>query len=99
MTGGQPVDGTISVSQIVAQMKAEGVKRVVIVTDEPEKYDDAKSQHVYQHVDIFHREHLDSVQRQLREVKGCTVLIYDQTCASEKRRRRKKIVNGVSRPS
>ncbi|QCU27193.1 indolepyruvate ferredoxin oxidoreductase family protein [Burkholderia pseudomallei] len=89
MTGGQPVDGSISVPQIARQVEAEGVSRFVVVSDEPEKYDG--------HHDLFpkgttfhHRRELDAVQRELRETSGVTVLIYDQTCAAEKRRRRKK---------
>ena len=95
MTGGQPIDGTLTVPGLVAQMQAEGAARIVIVTDEPEKYDGAAKTHPQlAGVEVHHRDHLDWVQRQLREVPGCTVLIYDQTCASEKRRRRKKIVDG-----
>ncbi|WP_042265601.1 indolepyruvate ferredoxin oxidoreductase family protein [Paraburkholderia heleia] len=89
MTGGQPVDGSISVPQIARQVEAEGVSRFVVVSDEPEKYDG--------HHGLFpkgttfhHRSELDTVQRELRETPGVTVLIYDQTCAAEKRRRRKK---------
>ncbi|CAB3785318.1 hypothetical protein LMG28688_02007 [Paraburkholderia caffeinitolerans] len=88
MTGGQPIDGVLTVSQIVHQVHAEGAKRVVIVSDEPEKYDSRIA--LPAGVDIFHRDELDTVQRTLREVPGTTVLIYDQTCATEKRRRRKR---------
>lgn len=86
MTGGQPVDGTMSVSQISREVQAEGARRVVIVTDQPELYDgvDVGS------VPVRHRRELDAVQRELREIEGVTILIYDQTCAAEKRRRRKK---------
>ncbi len=98
MTGGQPLDGTLTVPQIVAQMKAEGAAKVVVVTDEPEKYT-TSSRNVPAplpaDVEVHHRDHLDFVQRQLRDIEGCTVLVYDQTCASEKRRRRKRIVDGV----
>jgi len=94
MTGGQPVDGTLTVPGIVAQMAAEGARQIVIVTDEPQRYDALKSLPQMAGVEIHHRDHLDWVQRRLREVPGCTILIYDQTCASEKRRRRKKIVDG-----
>jgi len=93
MTGGQPVDGTLTVPRIVAQVSAEGVNKVVIVTDEPAKYAAAGVRFATQ-VEVHHRDHLDWVQRRLREIPGCTVLIYDQTCASEKRRRRKKVVDG-----
>ena len=89
MTGGQPVDGTISVDQITRQVRNEGIQRIAVVTDEPEKY------RFWCHVSpsgttVHHRKELDAVQRELREVKGVSVLIYDQTCASEKRRRRKR---------
>ncbi|NGM85703.1 indolepyruvate ferredoxin oxidoreductase family protein [Parapusillimonas sp. SGNA-6] len=87
MTGGQPVDGPISVPQICQQMLGEGVKRVVITTDEPEKYDGVP---LASGVTVHHRHELDRLQRELREVRGVTVLIHDQTCAAEKRRRRKK---------
>jgi indolepyruvate ferredoxin oxidoreductase len=89
MTGGQPVDGSISVPQIARQVEAEGVSRFVVVSDEPQKYDGYHGQ--FPHGTSFHdRSELDAVQRELRETEGVTVLIYDQTCAAEKRRRRKK---------
>jgi indolepyruvate ferredoxin oxidoreductase len=94
MTGGQPHDGVLTVPAIVAQVRAEGVRRVVVVTDEPGRYDALKGDPPFDGVAIHHRDHLDSVQRSLREEPGCTVLVYDQTCASEKRRRRRKIVDG-----
>jgi indolepyruvate ferredoxin oxidoreductase len=92
MTGGQPVDGQLDVSRLTMQMHAEGAKQIVIVTDEPEKYNG--NIQLAPGVTVHHRDQFDAVQKQLREVPGCTILIYDQTCASEKRRRRKKIVNG-----
>ena len=88
MTGGQPHDGPLSVPEISRQVAAEGVKRVVVVTDEPDKY--PADAGFAPGVAIFHRDKLDSVQRDLREIAGVTVLIYDQTCAAEKRRRRKR---------
>ena len=89
MTGGQPVDGQISVDAIARQVESEGAKRVVVVSDAPEKYDGHRNR--FPDGTTFHdRSELDAVQRELREVKGVTVLIYDQTCAAEKRRRRKK---------
>jgi len=94
MTGGQPVDGTISVPMIVAQMAAEGVSKIAIATDEPQKYEGLRSLPQMADVEVHHRDHLDWLQRQMREVSGCSILIYDQTCASEKRRRRKKIIDG-----
>lgn len=89
MTGGQPVDGSISVPQIARQVEAEGVSRFVVVSDEPEKYDGHHGQFP-PGTTFHHRSELDTVQRELRETPGVTVLIYDQTCAAEKRRRRKK---------
>jgi indolepyruvate ferredoxin oxidoreductase len=90
MTGGQQVgerpEGH-SVTQIAHSLLAEGVTREVIVTDEPEKYAAAK---LPPGVQVHHRDELDRVQRELREIKGTTAIIYDQTCATEKRRRRKR---------
>ncbi len=88
MTGGQPVDGTISVRQIAQQMAAEGVKRIALVTEDLSRYDDRSE--LPAHVTLHDRKDMDAVQRELREVKGLSVLIYDQVCAAEKRRRRKK---------
>ncbi len=89
MTGGQPVDGVLTVPQITHQLASEGAKKIVIVTDEPEKYDSQKAL-LAPGVPIHHRDQLDDVQRELREIEGTTILIYDQTCATEKRRRRKR---------
>jgi indolepyruvate ferredoxin oxidoreductase len=88
MTGGQPVEGAPSVSQIAQQVMAEGAHRVVVVSDEPGKYPSTVG--FPKGTEIRHRDDLDSVQRELRETPGLTVLIYDQTCAAEKRRRRKR---------
>jgi indolepyruvate ferredoxin oxidoreductase len=88
MTGGQPVDGNLDVAMVTRQVLAEGVKKVVVVTDEPEKYDNAIG--LAPGTTVRHRDELDEVQRELREIPGCTVLVYDQTCAAEKRRRRKR---------
>jgi len=89
MTGGQPVDGQTSVPQIARQVEAEGVKRLVVVSDEIGKYKGHFG--LFPAGTTFHdRSEMDQVQRELREVEGVTVLIYDQTCAAEKRRRRKK---------
>ena len=88
MTGGQPVDGPLSVPQITRQIAAEGVERIVVVSDEPEKYPiDAG---FAPGVSVEHRDELDRIQRELRETSGISVLVYDQTCAAEKRRRRKR---------
>ncbi|MBK0392421.1 indolepyruvate ferredoxin oxidoreductase family protein [Ramlibacter algicola] len=89
MTGGQPVDGIISVDGIARQVEAEGVKQVVVLSDDIAKYDGVKDR--FPAGTEFHdRDQLDAVQRRLREMPGVTVLIYEQTCAAEKRRRRKK---------
>ncbi|MEN9418812.1 MAG: hypothetical protein RI988_2432, partial [Pseudomonadota bacterium] len=91
MTGGQPVDGTLRVPEMTRELDAEGARKIVVVTDEPEKYDDGDVRaRLAPGVTVRHRDELDAVQRELREVSGCTVLIYDQTCATEKRRRRKR---------
>jgi indolepyruvate ferredoxin oxidoreductase len=76
-----------SVVQIAMSMKAEGAQRIVVVTDEPEKYEGVT---LVEGVRVFHRDELDRIQREMREIKGTTVIIYDQTCATEKRRRRKR---------
>jgi indolepyruvate ferredoxin oxidoreductase len=89
MTGGQPVDGTLRVPEMTRELDAEGARKIVIVTDEPEKYDGAPIS-LAPGVTVRHRDELDAVQRELRELEGCTVIIYDQTCATEKRRRRKR---------
>jgi indolepyruvate ferredoxin oxidoreductase len=88
MTGGQPVDGQLTVWQISQQVRNEGVVRIAVVSDDPEKY--TKRSDFATDTSFHHRRDLDAVQRELREVAGCSVLIYDQTCAAEKRRRRKR---------
>ncbi len=88
MTGGQHHDGPLDPAIISRQIAAEGVKPIVVVTDEPEKY--PATVNWAPGVTIRHRDELDQVQRELRETEGVSALIYDQTCASEKRRRRKR---------
>ena len=88
MTGGQHHDGELSVPRITQQMHAEGAKRIVVVTDEPDKYPLGTA--FGPGVTVRHRDELDQVQRELREIAGTTILVYDQTCAAEKRRRRKR---------
>jgi indolepyruvate ferredoxin oxidoreductase len=88
MTGGQPVDGTLSVAAMTRELEAEGAQRIVIVSDAPERFEQARD--LADGVRVYHRDELDRVQRELREVPGCTILIYEQTCATEKRRRRKR---------
>jgi indolepyruvate ferredoxin oxidoreductase len=87
MTGGQPVDGPVSVSGIAQTCRAEGVERIALVSDDIAKF----SASDFPFGTTFHdRSEMDAVQRELREVKGVSVLIYEQTCATEKRRRRKR---------
>jgi indolepyruvate ferredoxin oxidoreductase len=88
MTGGQANDGGLTVPQVARQVAAEGAKRVVVVTDEPDKYPSAIEWP--KGLTIHHRDDLIAVQKELAEIEGVTVLIYDQTCAAEKRRRRKR---------
>jgi indolepyruvate ferredoxin oxidoreductase len=88
MTGGQPAEGSLTVSQIANQVAAEGAQRIAIVSDDPDKYPVHAG--FPANATVYHRRELDRVQRELREVRGLTVLIYDQTCAAEKRRRRKR---------
>ncbi|HEY0202154.1 MAG TPA: indolepyruvate ferredoxin oxidoreductase family protein, partial [Burkholderiaceae bacterium] len=98
MTGGQLVgerpgsEGGLAVSghsvlQIMNSLVSEGVAKLVIVTDEPAKYDGVK---LAAGVTVHHRDELDRIQREFREIKGTSIIIYDQTCATEKRRRRKR---------
>ena len=87
MTGGQSLDGGITVGMIVNQVLAEGVEKVVVVTDEPHKYPHGA---IAQGVPVYHRRELQTLQKELRDVPGVSVLVYDQTCAAEKRRRRKR---------
>ncbi|MBS0336746.1 MAG: indolepyruvate ferredoxin oxidoreductase family protein [Proteobacteria bacterium] len=88
MTGGQHHDGPLDPPTISRQIAAEGVTPIVVVTDEPEKYPPGTNW--APGVTVRHRDELDQVQRELRETTGVSALIYDQTCASEKRRRRKR---------
>jgi indolepyruvate ferredoxin oxidoreductase len=88
MTGGQPVDGPLDPARISRQIAAEGVAPIIVVTDEPDKYP-AGTQWA-EGVTIRHRSELEAVQRELRAMKGVSAMIYDQTCAAEKRRRRKR---------
>lgn len=87
MTGGQPVDGPLNVPMIVRQLEGEGVERIALVSDSPEKCAREKRE---PGVTLHHRDDLDRVQRDLRDWPGVSVLIYDQMCATEMRRRRKR---------
>ena len=88
MTGGQPLEGQLTVDMIARQVRAEGIERIAVVSDDPEKYKGVVAFPAGS--TVHHRDDMDQVQRDLREVKGVSVLIYDQTCAAEKRRRRKR---------
>ncbi|MDA0977233.1 MAG: indolepyruvate ferredoxin oxidoreductase family protein, partial [Proteobacteria bacterium] len=87
MTGGQPLDGELSVAQLIAQLQGEGVKRIALVSDDPSRHDRIQRT---AGLTVDHRDDLISIEKQLREISGTTVLIYEQTCAAEKRRRRRK---------
>ena len=89
MTGGQPLDGQLTVDQMVEQLRAEGVRRIALVSDQPQNF---RGRALARHpgVSVSHRNQLQSIQLELRETEGCSALIYAQTCAAEKRRRRKK---------
>lgn len=94
MTGGQPVEGGMGVPAMTRELQAEGVRHIVVVTDEPAKYHEPALQDpavgLAPGVSVHHRDLLDAIQKGLREVPGCSVIIFDQTCATEKRRRRKR---------
>ena len=89
MTGGQPVDGHLTPAEICQQLLAEGVRRVAIVSDDPAKFR-SRGAGVPTGVTVHHRDELDAVQREMREIPGVTAIVYEQTCAAEKRRRRKR---------
>jgi indolepyruvate ferredoxin oxidoreductase len=88
MTGGQTHEGSLTVPQIAQQVAAEGAKRIAIVSDEPQKYPSGIDWP--RGITFHHRDELNEVQKELAAIPGTTVLIYDQTCAAEKRRRRKR---------
>lgn len=88
MTGGQPVDGELPVWRVAQQVMAEGVKKCWIVTETMERYKDRAG--IPAGVPVLHRAWMDKIQIEARETPGTTVIIYDQTCAAEKRRRRKR---------
>lgn len=88
MTGGQPVDGVLTVPKISHQVMAEGAAEVLIVSDEPEQYDNRVG--LPDNVKVYHRDELEELQLRLRDQSGVSIIIYDQTCATEKRRRRKR---------
>jgi len=89
MTGGQPVDGTLTVPDIAQQVRSEGVDTIVVMSDDIRKWKNHREKFPYG-CEFLDRDELDAVQKRLREVKGVSVLIFEQTCATEKRRRRKR---------
>lgn len=95
MTGGQALDGGLTVERLVDQMFAEGAVEIALVSDEPKKYGNWIKQH--DALRVYHRRKIEDVQKRLATVKGVTILIHDQTCALEKRRRRKR--GDVSSPN
>ncbi|CAN5271846.1 indolepyruvate ferredoxin oxidoreductase family protein [soil metagenome] len=88
MTGGQPVDGTLSVPDIAHQVRSEGVQTIVVLSDDIDKWN--RPEIFPGGVEFLDRDELDAVSKRLRDVPGTTVIIFDQTCAAEKRRRRKR---------
>ena len=88
MTGGQQVDGVLSVPMIAQQLVAEGADRVLVVSSNPQRF--KKREGLPDSVSVHHRDEFDDLQLELRETLGTSVLIYDQTCATESRRRRKR---------
>ena len=90
MTGGQPVDGELTIPRMAAELVAEGAKEVVVVSDDPDKYSDTPELQLPPSVKVYHRSELEVVQRRLREINDLTILIYDQACATERRRLRKR---------
>ncbi|PLX44136.1 MAG: indolepyruvate ferredoxin oxidoreductase [Hyphomicrobiales bacterium] len=88
MTGGQAIEGGLTVSQIARQLMAEGAERIVVLSEAPERF--GRGESLPAGVPVQHRDYLDATQIELSKVKGVSVLIFDQTCAAEKRRRRKR---------
>lgn len=88
MTGGQPVEGGLTVEMIAQQMRGEGVRQIWIVTEDMDRYQDRGL--IPADIPILYRDEMERIQLEAREVEGCSIIIYDQTCAAEKRRRRKR---------
>ena len=88
MTGGQPIDGSLSVDDLIHQIRGEGVRRIALVSDEPGSWRGQFS--AVPGYSLHHRDEMDTLQKELRDYRGTSVIVYQQTCAAEKRRRRKK---------
>jgi indolepyruvate ferredoxin oxidoreductase len=88
MTGGQAAEGALDPARITRQLEAEGVERIALVSDQPERWRNERA--LASSATVHDRAELDTVQRALREVAGVTAIVYEQTCAAEKRRRRKR---------
>ncbi len=88
MTGGQPLDGSLQIEDLIFQIRGEGIKRIALVSDQPQQWSGQFQQ--FSGFSLHHRDEMDVLQRELREFKGVSVIIYEQVCAAEKRRRRKK---------
>ncbi|VUD47472.1 hypothetical protein TDB9533_01034 [Thalassocella blandensis] len=88
MTGGQRVDGQLTVENVVQQLQGEGIEHIAVVSDDIEKY--PTDFRYLPEISFHHRDDMEAVQKEFREYKGTSVIVYDQTCAAEKRRRRKK---------
>jgi indolepyruvate ferredoxin oxidoreductase len=88
MTGGQPIDGTLKVEDLIYQLRGEGVGRIALVSNDPGRWRGQFGS--VPGYTLHHRDELDHLQKELREFKGTSVIIYQQTCAAELRRRRKK---------
>ena len=88
MTGGQPIDGTLNVEDLIYQLRGERVRRIALVSDDPDRWRGRFAG--VPGYSLHHRDELDALQKELREFEGTSVIVYQQTCAAEKRRRRKK---------
>jgi len=88
MTGGQPIDGSLAIPDLLRQLGGEGVRRIALVSDEPRQWRGHLP--ALDGLTLHHRDELDALQRELRDTAGTTVIVYQQTCAAEKRRRRRR---------